>query len=209
MKPISAPNKEEFAALLEACSPDTNIGVRNRAILSTLYWGALRSQELVDLLVKDFEPAKRRLTITRGKGGKLRIVGTPQPMIDTVSLWLAKREKLEKLNGCKILFPTLRATKLATAYLRQMLYDHCEKAGIKQYSPHSLRHAAAINLMNEGFGVTEIQNILGHSLPATTLLYLSRLNIENVLDRQAQLRGRGGGEGATQSEGRRQGRRHY
>jgi site-specific recombinase XerD len=156
-------SKEEVKAMLEA---PKNLG--HRAILATLYGGGLRVSEVTNLKVNDLDGSRKVISIRGGKGHKDRQVMLAAPLREVLAAyyrwkhptdWLFPGKKLDCPITCVTVFRTCRkAARLA---------------GItKSVHPHSLRHAFATHLLEDGVNLLVIQALLGHKHLKTTARYL-------------------------------------
>ena len=156
-------SKEEVKALLEA---PRNLG--HRAILATMYGGGLRVSEVTNLKVRDIDGDRKVIWIRGGKGHKDRQVMLSDPLREVLAAyWRWKRPS-------EWLFP---GEKPGCPISRETVFQTCRKAarlaGItKPVHPHSLRHAFATHLLDEGVNLLVIQALLGHSNLKTTARYL-------------------------------------
>ncbi len=168
-------------------------GQRNRVILQVLYRCGLRVSEVCNLTLPDVDFLNRMLYIQEGKGGKDRYV----PLDDETVLWLHRWLDIRPGNG-EYFFTTCaegRGNQLNVRYVRDAVYRISKTAGVyiqngkkrKPVSPHAFRHTYATELLEEGFGIHEVQQLLGHSDIKTTSIYLA------VRPQQlaAKIRGRG------------------
>ena len=131
---------------------------------------------------KDFDPAAGTIHVLHGKGDRSRLVGLDPAAVAVISRWLDKRTALG-FNGRHAIFCTLRGRPVQTVYIRNLLKRLARKTGItKRANPHSLRHACAFELANEGVPVHCIQQILGHTSLATTDRYIRHLNPKAVIE---------------------------
>ena len=156
-------SKEEVKALLEA---PRNLG--HRAILATMYGGGLRVSEVSNLKVCDIDGARKVIWIRDGKGNKDRQVMLSPPLREVLVAyyrwkhptdWLFPGEKLDRPIACHTVFQACRSA--------------ARKAGIaKPVHPHSLRHAFATHLLEDGVNLLVIRDLLGHSNLRTTERYL-------------------------------------
>lgn len=155
-------SKEEVKAMLEA---PKNLG--HRAILATLYGTGLRVSEVAHLKVHDID-GERRVIRVRGKGRKERQVMLSDALREVlVAYWRWKRPT-------DWLFP---GAKPGQAIRRETIFDTCRKAarlaGVnKPVHPHSLRHALATHLLEDGVNLLVIKALLGHANLKTTSRYL-------------------------------------
>lgn len=171
--PRHVPSRTVVSRLLGAANTSLRTGVRDRAILETLYGSALRIGELCALTVHDVDLDNRLIRITRGKGNKGRVV----PMGDACRSWL--REYLDKVRPWwakrgpqeRALFLTNRAEQINRNAVRQAIFNLCEQAGIKRISPHALRHAAATHMIAAGANIVHVQKLLGHAHLSATQIY--------------------------------------
>jgi len=156
-------SKAEVKALLEA---PKNLG--HRAILATMYGAGLRVSEVTSLKVSDLDRERRVIWVRGGKGHKDRQVMLAEPLREVLAAyWRWKRPT-------DWLFPGERPG----AHLsRETVFRNCraaaQAAGIaKPVHPHSLRHAFATHLLDEGVNLLVIQALLGHAHLKTTARYL-------------------------------------
>ena len=156
-------SKAEVKALLEE---PKNLG--HRALLATMYGAGLRVSEVTSLKVSDLDRERRVIWVRGGKGHKDRQVMLAEPLREVlVAYWRWKRPT-------DWLFP---GGKPGCPLARHSVFDLCRKAarraGIaKPVHPHSLRHAFATHLLDEGVNLLVIQTLLGHAHLKTTARYL-------------------------------------
>ena len=156
-------SKEEVKALLEA---PKNLG--HRAILATLYGGGLRVSEATNLKVSDINGARKVISIRGGKGHKDRQVMLSAPLREVLVAYYRWKHPTDWL------FP---GGKPGCPISRETVFETCRKAarqaGIsKPVHPHSLRHAFATHLLEDGVNLLVIQTLLGHRSLRTTARYL-------------------------------------
>ena len=156
-------SKEEVKALLEA---PKNLG--HRAILATMYGAGLRVSEAANLKVRDLDGDRKVIWIRGGKGHKDRQVMLAAPLREVLAAyWRWKRPTDWLFPGGKAGWPISQKT----------IFETCRKAartaGIeKPVHPHSLRHAFATHLLEDGVNLLVIQALLGHKNLKTTARYL-------------------------------------
>ncbi len=162
----------QVEALLEAPDVSTPLGLRDRAMLETLYATGLRVSELVDLpsLGVSLEQGVVRVI---GKGNKERLV----PLGEHACHWLARwmREARRDLLGERA-SDAMFVTQRGRAMTRQMFWTLIRRysivAGITApLSPHTLRHAFATHLLQHGADLRVVQMLLGHADISTTQIY--------------------------------------
>jgi site-specific recombinase XerD len=172
---------DEVKALLGACSTRAPTGVRNRALIATMYRGGLRISEALALRPKDLDRQAGTVRVLQGKGGKSRTVGFDPAAFGLIERWLDRRAEL-RINGRHRLFCTLDGKPLDPSYVRHLLPRLASKAGIeKRVHPHALRHTHAAELAREGVPLNVIQAQLGHSNVATTSRYLAHIAPAEVI----------------------------
>ena len=182
---------DDVGVLIRASSPRCPSGIRNKALIATLYRTGLRSHEAVSLNVSDLDTAEGTLHVQHGKSGKTRRVGLPNDAMKHVLLWLGERHRIG-LNGDGPLFSTLKGTTMSTRYVRGMMQRLAKRAGLdRRVNPHCFRHTNASELEAEGTPVTLIQKHLGHASLVTTQRYLDHVNPRAVIaanrNREARL----------------------
>ena len=166
---------------MRSCSRRAPTGIRNRAIIVTMYRGGLRCLETLNLKLRDIDRDGGTIRIRRGKGGRARTIAIDPSAMSVVEQWIDTRSKLG-LNGGPI-FSTLAGGELATSYVRTLLTRLGRKAKIeKRVHPHGLRHSFTVEMAKEGIPVPVIQLALGHASLATTTTYLKGLGSQDVID---------------------------
>jgi integrase/recombinase XerD len=167
-KPLSV---EEVARVLAA--PDGSAkGLRDRAVLETLYGAGLRISELVGLDVDDVDLEEGSVRVL-GKGGKERDVPIGRYARDAVSAYLTRvRPQFATPRSRSALFLNQRGGRLTRQGCAGILAARAEEAGIgKKVSPHTLRHSFATHLLEGGADIRVVQELLGHASVATTQVY--------------------------------------
>lgn len=166
---------DEVRALIQACSPNAPTGVRNRALLVTLYRAGLRLEEALALLPGDVDAGEGVLRIEQ-RSGSGRMAGIDGGALAIVGHWLDVRSSL-RLPALAPLFCTLSGGPLHPAYVRQLLPRLAEKAGIrKRVHASGLRYTHAAELAAEGLPVELISAQLGHESLASTDRFLRRVS---------------------------------
>lgn len=168
----SVPSEQDVTRLLAAPDTSTHLGLRDRAMLETLYGSGLRVSELVTLAGAMINPLQGAMRI-RGKGGKERLV----PLGEHAESWIGRYESEARpalLGGrrCDALFVTARGSGMTRQAFWYRIKAHARTAGIKGHlSPHTLRHAFATHLMNHDADLRVVQLLLGHRDLSTTQIY--------------------------------------
>jgi integrase/recombinase XerD len=193
----------EARRVLEKPDTRTPLGLRDRAILETLYATGIRASELIDLSPFDVDTEDRTLRVVRGKGGKDRNVPLTRAAAAAIESYLASgRPQLLSVGrtgagiyparASKRLFVSPRGGILYRATLDQIVRRWAEKAGIKKHvTPHVFRHSVATHLLRHGADIRHIQALLGHQSLTTTERY-TRVEISDLqaVVRRAHPRGR-------------------
>ncbi len=153
------PTVTEIAAILEIPT-----SLRDKAILELLYSSGLRASELCDLDIRD--TAGYTILVRCGKGSKTRTVPLTQGAYNTIAAYI-------QVRGTQPgpLFQTLMGKRLRRQLLSKIVTTYAKKAGIEGVTTHTLRHACATHLLDEGADLRLIQEVLGHSSIASTQRY--------------------------------------
>ena len=171
-------SRDELERIFATVSADNIRGLRDRAILETLYSTGLRVSELASLNKKNVD-LKRREFMVRGKGRKPRIVFLSERAVEWISKYLAVRN-----DNFEALFLNHRRGKkssdivagegrrLSTVAIENMVRKTSLLAGvIKKVTPHILRHSFATELLMNGADIRSVQEMLGHASLTTTQIY--------------------------------------
>ena len=166
-------SEAQVDALLAAPKNETALGLRDRAMLETLYATGLRVSELVSLKLHEvnFDMGVVRVF---GKGNKERLVPLGEEAIDWLRRYLTEgRPALLDKRQSDDLFVTARGAAMSRQAFWQLIKRYALHAGIDpaRLSPHVLRHAFATHLLNHGADLRVVQLLLGHSDISTTQIY--------------------------------------
>ncbi len=133
-----------------------------------LYSAGLRISELMHLKVKDIQLEKNYGWVRDGKGGKDRPFILAKSLNGDIEKWI----NAHNLASDSFLFQGYDSRPYSSSSLRIILIQSAKKAGIsKHVHPHTLRHSFATHLIENGYAVTEVQPLLGHSRLDTTMIY--------------------------------------
>ena len=164
--------EEQVEKLLQAPDTNTALGLRDRAMLETLYATGLRVSELVGL---NMQQANLQSGVVRvvGKGDKERLVPLGEEAIQWLQRYLSRaRGELLHTYSSDALFPTARGSAMTRQAFWHNLKRYTLIAGIDTHlSPHTLRHAFATHLLNHGADLRVVQMLLGHVDLSTTQIY--------------------------------------
>lgn len=165
---------DEIDSMVAAIDTSKPEGVRNRAIIETIYGCGLRVSELVGLQMSHIYAREGFVTVV-GKGDKQRIVPISPVALDCIGDYLEQmRSHLAPKPGCDdTLFLNRRGGRLSRVMVFYIIKELCQLAGIrKSVSPHTLRHSFATHLLEGGANLRAIQQMLGHEDITTTEIYL-------------------------------------
>lgn len=164
----------EVATLLDACPTEQPLGLRDKALLETLYATGARVSEVLDLSVDDATAAidtEGILTVT-GKGSKQRLVPLGRHAQDAIEAYLVRGRPVFATGKSHALFLNRRGGALTRQSAWTVIKQAAERAGIdKEISPHTLRHSFATHLLEGGADVRSVQELLGHASVTTTQIY--------------------------------------
>jgi integrase/recombinase XerD len=162
----------EIEELLSQPPVDSVRGLRDAAMLETLYATGLRVSELVHLRHADVNLPERFLS-TVGKGRKQRLVPFGQRAHDRIQEYLATaRPALLGARSSPALFVTHHGRAMTRQGFWKLLGGYARAAGIrKKLSPHKLRHSFATHLVERGADLRAVQAMLGHADIGTTQIY--------------------------------------
>ncbi len=166
-------SEKQVEALLDAPDLNTALGIRDRAMLETLYATGLRVSELVDLASAAVSLNEGVVRVFHGKGGKDRLV----PLGGQAAHWIARyvteaRAALLGPQRSDTLFVTARGEGMTRQGFWLIVKKYALRAGVTApLSPHVLRHAFATHLLNHGADLRVVQLLLGHADISTTQIY--------------------------------------
>jgi integrase/recombinase XerC len=164
---------DEIGKLLAAPAASTPMGLRDRAILETLYSAGLRVSELVGLNDGDADLGQGVLRV-RGKGRKERLAPLGSYAIKALEAWLGVRvvATREPQGRETPVFTNRFGTRLTTRSVGRLLEKYLRATGLDQRtSPHTLRHSFATHLLDRGADIRSVQELLGHKSLVTTQIY--------------------------------------
>ena len=165
-------SEQDVEKLLEAADTHTKYGMRDRAMLETLYATGLRVSELVNLSLSEINLQAGVVRVT-GKGNKQRLVPMGEEAVSWVERYLdSARPDLLKKQITDAVFLSSRGTAMSRQAFWQIIKKYAALIGLKSdLSPHTLRHAFATHLINHGADLRTTQMLLGHSDLSTTQIY--------------------------------------
>ncbi len=165
--------RDDMLRLLAAPPGDTPLGLRDRALLETLYSAGLRVSELTGLDAADVDLDEGTATV-RGKGKRERLALLGPPAVEAVRAWLPAREALAGPRAASLaaLFLNKNGTRLSSRSVGRLLEKYLALAGLDpRTTPHTLRHSFATHLLDAGADIRSVQELLGHKSLGTTQIY--------------------------------------
>jgi len=156
------------------------VALRDAAVLELLYATGIRVSELCALTPDGFDHTRRTVRV-RGKGDKERTVPVGLPALRAVTAWQDKgRPALAHASSGPALFLGVRGGRLDPRTARRIVHQRLREGGVtRETGPHGLRHSAATHLLEGGADLRSVQEILGHTAPATTQIY-THVSIERL-----------------------------
>jgi integrase/recombinase XerD len=187
-------NETELTRLIETPDLQTAIGLRDRALMETLYATGIRHAEVHKLDLYDVDIAAYCLTVRLGKGQRDRLV----PLTETAAHWLTryvtvarpelaagqwwgkgKRRGQPKLIPATVaLWLSVTSRRLSYQMIAERIRDYASQAEVKA-SVHTFRHCCATHLLRGGASVRHVQQLLGHRNLNTTEIY-THLELEDL-----------------------------
>jgi integrase/recombinase XerC len=164
---------EEIGKLLAAPPAASPMGLRDRAMLETLYSAGLRVSELVGLSDGDVDFSQGVLRV-RGKGRRERLAPLGSYAIGALQAWLKIRKIApgEPQGREAAVFTNRFGTRLTVRSVGRMLEKYLRETGLdSRTSPHTLRHSFATHLLDRGADIRSVQELLGHKSLVTTQIY--------------------------------------
>jgi len=182
-KPLRNPRKgrtlphflsaEDLGRLFDAPPPDEPMGLRDRAILETMYSAGLRVSEVVGLDDADLDFEGNVLRV-RGKGRRERMAPLGSYALRALRRWLPLRKlhRRQAAGPAAPVFVNKFGRRLTTRSVARMLEKYLNLTGLDaRTTPHSLRHSFATHLLDRGADIRSVQELLGHKSLVTTQIY--------------------------------------
>jgi len=162
----------EVEAILAEADPGTVAGLRDRALLETLYSTGLRRMEIPKLTLHDVDIARGIVQVRQGKGGRDRVIPIGARACAWLDRYLLEARPQLLAGDTMALFVTDYGDPLPAEWVATKVKRHMEFAGIhKPGSTHLLRHACATHMLEGGADIRFIQAMLGHASLTTTEIY--------------------------------------
>lgn len=162
-------NQEEIEKLLLIPDVSGEIGLRDRAILETMYACGLRVSEVCSLNLSDVDLDSGILTC-KGKGSKTRKVPMGKSAVEWLKSYLFLRRKKENVEN-QLMFVSIYGKSISRQDIFKLVKECGIKIGRDDISPHTLRHSFATHLVQNSADVRSVQQMLGHADISTTQVY--------------------------------------
>ena len=172
---LDTPEEREFGGVASW------MGKRDQAILEIFYASGIRVSELAALDVRNIDLAEGLMRVL-GKGNRERQVYFGKTASRALQHYLEARGTYSIGEGEAALFLNRHGRRLSTRGLQMLIKKHCRRTGVStRTSPHTLRHAFATHLLDNGADLRSIQELLGHQQLSTTQKY-THVSVDRMLD---------------------------
>ena len=174
--------EDEINRLMAAPDVSTEEGIRDRALLEVMYACGLRVSEMVALKQNDVD-LMAGLVVCHGKGNKERRVPLGKSAIHWLQQYAAIKAGYGKQTSPNVFL--FRGRPFTRQIAWAMIKRYAESVGIKNVSPHTLRHSFATHLLQHGADSRSVQALLGHSDISTTQIYthITDIHLRSAYDR--------------------------
>ena len=154
-------SQEEMSRLISVINNS-----KHKLIVMFTYGSGFRVSEVINLRVRDLDLEAGYGWIRHGKGGKDRMFIIPKKLIGNL------QKMVSNLQSDDFVFRSYGKKRISDSSVRMLIKRACKLAGIeKKISPHSLRHSFATHLLENGYSLLEVRDLLGHSNIETTMVY--------------------------------------
>jgi integrase/recombinase XerC len=177
-------SEDDMSKLLDTPDIKEPMGLRDKAILETLYSTGLRVSELVSLNIENIDFISGIIRVL-GKGKKERLAPIGDKALRVIKNYIQNRSKSAGTSS-RVLFLNKDGRRLTDRSIRNIIDKYIKVASVRaDISPHSLRHSFATHLLNRGADLRSVQELLGHANLSTTTIYthLSTEKLKNVYDK--------------------------
>ncbi|WP_350344942.1 tyrosine recombinase XerC [Proteinivorax tanatarense] len=175
---------EAIESLIESPDISTFLGLRDRAMMETLYSSGIRVAELVSINTDDLQLGRGLIKVI-GKGRRERICPIGEQAKKYLHNYLIERKKVVKSNHLKTVFLNRYGQPITDRSVRRIIDKYVKKEAIKMgVSPHTFRHSFATHLLDRGADLREVQELLGHINVTTTQIYthVTKEKLKRVYD---------------------------
>lgn len=178
--------ESEALQLFNSIDTKTPLGYRNKLMFDLLFSTGIRASELINMKTSDIRLSNKNILI-HGKGSKDRYVPLHDELLISLKYYLTTTRGLLLAKGnnneTSYVFINYKGTPLTVRGLQKIIDNIILKSGeYYEISPHTLRHACASALLNNGADLRVVQELLGHSHLKTTQIY-THVSIKNLTDK--------------------------
>lgn len=166
--PVAYLTIEDLQKILSQPNTHNAHGKRDLALLSLLYDAGARVSEITNLKLCSVRLSKPATVILSGKGGKSRVVPITGDVLRILNNYLAT---VPTLTADDYLFTNAKGEKMTRSGVEYILTKYAKEAGVRNVSPHVLRHSKAMHLVQSGVNIIYIRDFLGHRSVQTTEIY--------------------------------------
>lgn len=163
--------EEEVKRLMAVPDTSTYSGLLDRTMMELFYSSGIRVSELINLQLDRVDLVKRR-ALCKGKGNKERFVIFGRGTRNWLKRYLAARALILRAHKSTYLFLRSNGKQLYEVFIWRRIKEYGQMAGLKDVSPHVLRHSFATHLHEGGASIGEVQELLGHKDPESTETYI-------------------------------------
>ena len=178
-QPVKAPKQarklpktldvDQVSALLDAGASSV-LEIRDVAMFELFYSSGLRLNELSSLNLTDIDLPDKQLTVTKGKGGKSRVLPIGAKAVDALQQWFKVRPSVNDTDNA--VFTSAKGKRIGNRNIQLRLQQWCLKKGIPELvHPHMLRHSFATHILETSQDLRAVQELLGHENISTTQIY--------------------------------------
>jgi integrase/recombinase XerC len=172
---------DEIFSLLSVKFPPGPLGMRDWAIMETLYSCGIRVSELTGLNEEDIDVNLGIIKVL-GKGGKERIVPIGGKALDALNAYAVVKPEGDVGRRNRPVFLNNREKRFSTRGVERVIHKYLLQCGIlKKITPHSLRHTFATHLLDAGADLRAIQELLGHASLSTTQKY-THVSLDKLME---------------------------
>ena len=174
--------QEDMIKLLDTPDTSNHLGIRDKAILELLYSSGLRVSEITNINIEDLNLNTLEMKVL-GKGSKQRIVIIGKVASKYINIYLLKsRPLLVSQKSDNALFINRYGNRISQRSIQLKIKKYSIKAGLREnVHVHTLRHSFATHMLEGGADLRVVQELLGHSNPATTQIYTHISDIESEI----------------------------
>ncbi len=162
---------KEMEQFLDAPDKTSLKGIRDSAILETLYSSGIRVSELTGLNNSDIDHHSGLINV-KGKGKKVRLVPIGNVALNAINEYIEAKNGDKKMNQNHAMFLNKFGDRLTTRSVARLIDGYLKQTGLnKKVSPHVFRHSFATHLLDRGAGLRAVQEFLGHANLSSTQIY--------------------------------------